>query len=81
MQATRSYSTLQPDQDVDKGLGETHGLDTVRDEFMHISISPALKMRTVGPHYQQAGENFPHLVPGAMLMRDKMLDPLRKKNN
>lgn len=79
MQAGRSYSTLQPDQDTDKGLRQTHSLDIVRDKFLHISISPALKMRTMGPYYQQAGENLPHLVLGAMLMRDKMLDPLRKK--
>lgn len=68
MQAARSYGTLQTDQGIDKGLRQTHSLDTVRDKFVHISILPALKKRAVGPHYQQAGEKLPHLVPGAMLM-------------
>lgn len=74
MQAARIYSTLQPEQDIDKGLGQTHSPDTVRDKFMHISISPALKMRTRGAHYQQAGENFLHLVPGAVLIEIKLID-------
>lgn len=73
MQAAGSYSSLQPDQDTDKGLRQTHSLDIVRDKFMRISISPALRMGTGRePHYQQAGENFPHRVPGAMLMQDKI---------
>lgn len=79
VQAARSCSTLQPNQDIDEGLQQTHSLDIVTDKFMHISISAALKKRTMGPHYQPAGENFPHLVPGAMLMWDKMLDSLRKR--
>lgn len=72
MQAARIYSTLHPDQDLDDKEWQTHSLDIARDKFMHISISPALKIRTVGPHYQQARENLPHLVPGAMLMWDKI---------
>lgn len=71
IQAARIYSTLHPDQDLDDKEWQTHSLDIARDKFMHVSISPALKIRTVGPHYQQTRENFPHLVPGTMLMWDK----------
>jgi len=53
-QAARSYSSLQPDRDTDKGPRQTHSLDIARDKFMHISISPAQKMRTVISRQERA---------------------------
>lgn len=46
--------------------------------YLHITCT---ENEIVEPHYQQAGENYPHLVPGLKLMWDKMLDPLREKEN